>query len=178
MKPSLSKTVFLILIPVLLSGCTRYYMVQKQTPSTPQLTRVVIDSLNKQRKYFLVHTDSVVYGIDNISVDTSRLIISGLLTTVPAEHSLYLHPHRHFIWGKQRIYHKSEAGILNEVHLYTENTVKDSSVNIPIQNIKKIETIAYDKKKSNTVNTISLTLAVAATALCVALFVSLSQWNF
>src|SRR5436190_6709317 len=176
MKNSLAHAISLIIIPVLLCSCSKYYMVYTQTPSTPQQKTTMIDSLNKQRKYFLMHTDSAVYSVNDISVDTSALTITGLLTGVPEEHSLYLHPHRHFIWGPQKVYYKSEAGIINEVHLYTANPVKDSSFSIPTQNIQKIETIEYNKKKTTTANTVGIVVVIAGVVALVVAFIGLSQW--
>jgi hypothetical protein len=176
MKTTLLRAISLIMVPLMLCSCSRYYSVHTEAPSTPELKNKILDSLNRQNKYFLVHADSTVYGVNDMSVDSATLTIKGIATNVPEDHSLYLHPHRHFIWGPQRVYYRVESGIVNEVHVYTHHAVKDSSFNIPVKNIQKIEMIACDKKKTNTVNAIGVTVAVAMAALTVVAFIDLSKF--
>ncbi len=114
-----------------------------------------------------MHAGNTVYGIDNVSVDTSGLTITGRLTDIPSGHSLYVKPHKHFIWGAMPTYYKSESGILDEAHLYTEIPLKDSALNIPVASIQKIETIKYNKEKTNTVNTVAIVVLGAVTILSV-----------
>jgi hypothetical protein len=175
-KTTLLKAISLMMVPLMLCSCSRYYMVHTEVPSTPELKNKILDSLNRQNKYFLVHADSIVYGVNDMTVDSATLTIKGVATSVPKDHSLYLHPHRHFIWGPQRVYYKSESGIVNEVHLYTNDPVKNSSFNISVKNIQKIEMIAYDKKKTNTINEIGVTVAVAMAVLTVVAFIDLSKF--
>jgi len=167
MRNSFTKIFSVIIIPVLLCSCTRYYSVYAQVQQSPKLKSVTLDSLNKQKKYFLIHAGDAVYGIENVSVDTSGLTISGRLTGIPGGHSLYVKPHKHSIWGAMRIYYKSESGILDEAHLYTEIPLKDSALNIPVATIQKIETIRYNQQKTNTVNTIAIVVLLPLTILSI-----------
>ena len=167
----------LLVLPALFSACTRYYKVLTQESATAQLKLATIDSLNKQKKYFLMHTGSAVNAINNLSIDMTDSTIAGVLTNVPNEHSLYLQPHRHFIWGRQRTYKKSEAGILNEIHLYSVDPIRDSAFNIPARNIQKIETIEYDKKKTTTLNAIGIAVMVAAVVATIVALSDLSHWG-
>jgi len=145
-----------------------------EEPPTFESKRIVIDSLNKQKKYFLLHTNGEVYGLDNFLIDTST--ITG--SPVQDVHSLYLNPHRHFIWGPQRIYYKSESGVINEAHLYATNAqfAKDTLVSVPINSINKIEIIQYDKKKTTAINGIALVVFTALTVVLIVSIVELSKW--
>jgi hypothetical protein len=89
---------------------------------------------------------------------------------------LYVKPHKHFIGGAMPIYYKSESGILDEAHLYTEIPLKDSALNIPVTRIQKIETIKYNKEKTNTVNTIAIVVLGAVTILIVVALSNLSHF--
>ena len=178
MKNYFLRVILLAIIPALFCTCTRYYRVQTLAQSTAQSKLAAIDSLDKQRKYFMMHINNTVHGINNISINTTDSTITGFLTSVPVEHSLYLHPHRHFIFGELRTYEKSEAGILNEVHLYSMNAIRDTAFNIPVQDIQKIEAIEYNKQKTTTVNTIGIIITVGAVVALIVVFIGLSQWQF
>ena len=150
-------------------------MVKTQEPATLELKHIILDSLNKQKKYFLLHANGEVYGIDKILIDTST--IAG--SPVQDVHSLYLNPHRHFIWGPLRTYYKSESGVISEVHLYAINNVqfvKDTFVSVPIKSIDKIEIINYDKKKTTTINIIGAIVVAGITAALVVAFIGLSKF--
>jgi hypothetical protein len=166
MKISFPAAVTLIILHVTLSSCTKYYLVHTQSPATPQETARIADSLHRQEKYFVMHVNGKAYAITELAVDTSTLIISGSLTTVPEEHSLYLDPHQN-IFGSRRTYHSYEAGILNEVHLYSGDPVNDSSFNISVQSIQKIESLQHDKKKTNTANGLGIAALVVIAVLSV-----------
>jgi hypothetical protein len=148
-----------------------------EVPPPLESKHIVLDSLNKQKKYFLLHTNGEVYGMDNILIDTST--ITG--SPVQDVHSLYLNPHKHFILGPQRTYYKSESGVINEVHLYATNNVqfvKDTFISVPIKSIDKIEIIEHDKKKTNSTNTFGIVVLAAATVGLIVLFVEMSSWEF
>src|SRR5687768_13942698 len=150
MKKYSFNIIMVVLILAVFSSCTRYYKVHTLAPFTASSKLAVIDSLNKKGKYFMMHTIDSVHSFHNVSINPADSTIKGVLKTVPPEHSHYLNPDRHFIYGKLKTYQKPQAGILDEVHLYSNNAIRDTVFNIPVQDIQKIETIEDNRKKSAT----------------------------
>ena len=163
----------------LLCSCSRYYMAETKLLSTPQSKSKMIDSLIQQKKYFLMHTSGEVYGIDSMAVDTTKLTISGLPTNVSPKHTLYLKPHKYFIWGKNRTFTKAESGILNEVHFWVDEEIyptRNSFFKIPIKTIEKINTIEFDEATTTKINIISVVVVTAVTIAVIVPLEELSKW--
>ncbi len=136
-------TIFISLL--LLVACQNYYMAVKQPKNA-----AIIDSLNKQNRYFVLRSGSQAFYMKNITLSADRKTLEATLDTLPYEHRLHLINGRN---GKMR-YRKTDPQdlpVLSEVHLYIvpDNTAAAGSrYSLSLDQVQKMEVIEKDKKRT------------------------------
>jgi len=141
-KGKFGVSVFLVLIAFISTGCFQHYYKTNTQTSVDSATLV---QLQKSNKHFVVHIDSIrAVGLTNVSVDSNRL--EGSFVPVPAKYEKYLAPKVE----KPNVVKKSDKKtVLNEVHLYTNNTQVDaSSLSLPLSAINRIDVYTFDKQRT------------------------------
>ena len=158
--------VFILVILLVFAGCTRYY---KTTTSNLKVNpQKSLDSLQNQNRYFILRTPSQSWYMRNIVLNEDRKSLTCSLDALSSEHLDHLDN------GKGKMKYTS-AAVLNEVHMFIANdsVLSKGSYTLPLEQIRKIEVIEKDKKRttnSYVIGAIGATLgAIALVAVIVAL---------
>lgn len=155
------RVISILLIAVFLNfiqGCMFYYKVNAVDDPTPEAVRW--EDFNK--KYMILHTPRSVWHMGDIKVDTNMLTCQ--LIPLPDNHKMYLttNPDKanRFIKHKKKKY---EGDVLNEVHLYSKDTLKiqDDRAIVGFNSLEKMEIYYYAKAPTAT-SWIMGTVGVAA----------------
>lgn len=130
-------------------GCSYYKPIIVETYNNEK-KHSSIRELNTQGKYFILRKGRHSYVLTNILLDEAKMTLSANPDEIPPEHLVHV-SHK---TSKPYIYSKSkgEGVVLTEVHIYSADTsqVDTSSIyTFPLSNVKKIEMIEFDKKKTN-----------------------------
>jgi hypothetical protein len=142
---------FLIILMIFQINACKYYKVD----TAPSSDYVNLLNIGEIHKYFIIHAGDNIYALKEILADTKN--ISGKLEI--AHDSIYYSEDR-----KYR-YRKSERNILDEVHIYLNENLKEihlGYVEIPITDINEIRIIEH-----NTGKTIAIYALVAVGALVI-----------
>ncbi|HEX6845706.1 MAG TPA: hypothetical protein VF144_01950 [Chitinophagaceae bacterium] len=130
-------------------GCTYYKPIAAEAYND-QTKQTSLRELNAQGKYFILRQGGYSYALTNVVLDETRMTLSAKPDQIPPEHSVYT---SHKEKDKYKyLKSKGEGVVLTEVHIYTSDTSRvDTSLayTFPLSNVKKIEMIEFDKKKSN-----------------------------
>ena len=131
----------ILIIVFVFAGCHRYYQALTRNMADNPIRS--LDSLKKDNRYFVLRTPDRAWHIRNVILSEDRKTITGILDTLPAEHTLHLDKGK----GKMRY---DEGYVLNEVHLYIDNDslLDIGSCTLALDRIQKIEVIEKDKKKT------------------------------
>jgi hypothetical protein len=136
------KRALLIMLALLMLQSCKYYepILKSDVSSNPGL----INEL--QGKDLIIHGKKGIYLLAQPSIDSGRQEISGLLASVPPEHTTYLSD------TKQKYrYEPTTSKVLSEVHLYAPiDTLQDksSAVIIPLSAVERMEIMKPDKTKN------------------------------
>jgi len=163
----------LLVVTVVCSGCFQHYFRTNTQTSVDEATLKLLQNSNK---YFIVHFDANrVFGLNDVSVSGDKLEAS--LVVLPDEHNEYINPKTD---KANSIYKRDKGTALLEVHLYTTNTLGNtSSLSLPISSIDRIDVYTFDKKRtraSSIMSGIGIAAMAAALALIVAAGVATSSF--
>jgi len=165
--------VILLVVTFVCTGCFQHYF---RTNTQTSVDEATLKQLQNSNKYFVVHFDANrVFGLNDVSVNGDKLEAS--LVVLPGEHSKYINVET----DKANSLYKSDKGTaLLEVHLYTNNTLGNtSSLSLPISSIDRIDVYTFDKKRtraSSIMSGIGIAAMAAALALIVAAGVATSSF--
>jgi hypothetical protein len=140
------KRALLITIALFLLQSCKYYepILKTEAPAHPELLNEL------QGKALIIHGKKGIYLLAQPSIDSGRQEISGLLASIPPEHTTYLND------AKQKYRYKpATSKVLSEVHLYAPiDTIKDrgSEVIIPLSAVERMVII----KPNKALNTMSV----------------------
>ncbi|HLK27843.1 MAG TPA: hypothetical protein VKT28_04635 [Puia sp.] len=130
----------------MLTGCAHYYKIGQDTKET------VIPAMNTpkyEHRYFILRNGGNAYYMNNILLSDDKKTITCKIDTLSDAHLLHLRNGR---GGHERYKaSKSEAAVLNEVHLYiaTDTSVRlGNNYSFGIDKIEKIEVIEKNKGKT------------------------------
>jgi hypothetical protein len=147
-----------------LTGC-KYYKPVAATAYNDQTKHSSLRELNDEGKYFILRKGTYSYSLNNVVLDDTKMTLTAKADTIPADHKVYIKHKK-----KKYSYNKSNNAVLREVHIYTADTSRvDTSLayTFPLSDVKKIEIIEYDKKRSNAGTAKGIVIATVATALVV-----------
>ncbi len=121
-------------------GCGYFYKVQTEK----EISKQKITEINKPEKFIILQDGINAWHFDNLKFTGDML--TGSLDYYLGYHFNYLSPKKPE--GANRYKKKSEPDVINEVHIYTTDTIPIDSktASIPITSIQKIEIYNYDKK--------------------------------
>lgn len=169
-------TILIIVFLNFIQGCMFYYRVETLAP--PESKDVAWEILNG--KYMILHAGNNVWYIENPTIDSAHL--SGIIRPLPANHMMYMktNPEKanKFIRRNHPDQKKPyEGDVLNEVHLYTNDTLINISQNasIDLSSLGKMEIYYYSKSKSRATwysAGIGVPLVIAGVAVIIALLTS------
>lgn len=132
-------------------GCSNYYKPVTANTINTDVTGKIITA--ESSKYFILRQGTNSYALKNITIDNEKMTLNATLETVSDLHMLYLKAK-----NERYRYHKGdkenqESGVLNEVHIYSNNTepldVTKAFV-LPLGQIQKIEVIEHDRSRTTT----------------------------
>src|SRR6478735_9018919 len=157
---------FILIIAIVnsLTGC-KYYKPVAAAAYNDQSKDSSLRELNEEGKYFILRKGAYSYSLNNVVLDDTKMTLTAKADTIPAYHKFYIKSKK-----KKYSYNKSNIEVLREVHIYTVDTshVNTSLVyTFPLSDVKKIEIIEYDKKRSNASTAKAIVITAVATALIV-----------
>jgi hypothetical protein len=135
----------LILLPFAIGifpSCSKYFKAVEIKPD--QESQQIISAISAG-KYFILRDDSMNYAMNNVSYDRTLKIIRAQLGPIDPGHTIYLKQKKSYSAAKD------QDIVLDEIHLYTNNSaLRDrlSPIDIPLSEVKKIEQLEFDKKKT------------------------------
>ncbi len=134
----------IICASVFSSGCFQHYY---SINSSRHIDSATLLKLIKEQKYFIVHDyyHKTEFSITNLKVSDGMLEADP--KTLLSEHEAYLNPAKP---NHNRYPVKFQDVVLNEVHLYSQNPLNDSShLSIPLKNFDRVDVYELDKKSTN-----------------------------
>lgn len=179
-KCSMKNTIIILLIIILLTSCSNYYKVITINKSAAS---DVTTTLNLSNKFFILHNDSAVFSMENISLQDNNSKIKCTLSSLPDNHKLHM-PR----WGNKKLKYQNgkneydESGILNEVHLFlSSKIIFEVGINeITVDKVTKIEIIEKDKLKTRRSRVKGGIITAVATIGVAAIIInsSLQNWKY
>ncbi len=150
--------IVLVLLAISQSSCFQHFY---QTNSAAKVDSSVLKGFDDEKKYFIVHTPTEVFALNNVKVDSE--MISGDRELLNKKYDKYRIPNADE--GNQ--FQKKDAGIVfSQVHLYTQDSVeKNGHIQLAIHHIYQADAYGSDKKadkKSRTTSIIGLSLIPVA----------------
>lgn len=139
-------TVSLFVLIALAVSCRFYRPVPHTSGTTEESANFI--STKTPGKYFILHKGAETYGLNNISVDKNNLTMSGKLSAVDPSHFLYINAK-----GRGYRYNDKNREVLNEIHIYVNNSASIDTVNpivLPLSQVEKIEVIEHDRARTTT----------------------------
>jgi len=135
-------TIALLVIMVVFPGCFQHFF---RTNTQTSADETALKLLQNSNKYFVIHFDSSrIYGLNNVSVSNDKL--EGNLVVLPGEHNKYLEP---VIDEANRVAKRDKATALLEVHLYTNNSLGNTSdIELPLSSFNRIDVYTFDEKRT------------------------------
>ncbi|MEJ7586725.1 MAG: hypothetical protein WKI04_04095 [Ferruginibacter sp.] len=101
-----------------------------------------VHQLLARGKYFILHANNANFALINPKMNSGNL--EGEAYKLAPEHLLYLDPRKTFA---NRYAKKNEAFVLNEVHLYTRDSISyESHVSLPVKDFYKFDVYSLDEK--------------------------------
>lgn len=137
--------VLLVLFMCSLQGCMCYYKAQSVNTVTTQEIRKYVS----EKKYFILHRDSIFWHLSGIEVNDESLA-GNLTADVPA------HRWNYEITDSRKAHRykrKNRDDVLDQVHLYLKDSIvpeidSGGHIKVALADIKKIE--VYQKAKGRT----------------------------
>ncbi len=145
LQKKITASVLLIACINMFMGC-RYFKPVAVNNANNETKTHQLTLQQRQDKDFILHVGTKRYLMNKLSVDTTRMQISGTLDKVPLEHSAYI-PGRSRVYVKRR----GQDAVLNEVHIFADTSIKaaiDQNITLKAGDIKKIELIEKDQGKT------------------------------
>lgn len=139
-KPfKITKILLLLILVISLTNCKSYYQVDHEK----DISKEKISELYNGGKYLIIHDGTSAFKLTNFEIKDNLLI--GIAEDLPNEHRLYTVTFS----DKKNHYKPKNKAVLNEVHIYTTQTIQlNQLIEIPVNNIHKIE--IYNKDKNAT----------------------------
>ena len=150
----------LVFIIVSQSSCFQHYY-QTNTMEKPDFKN--LEKLDTEKKYFIVHTDQAVFGLNKVIVDSFS--ISGNREIPDTNHNNNLNPK-----GTQsnRFPVLKEASVLSQVHIYTNKSFPgDGRVELTAEDITRVDVYSKDVRADKASKTRSI-VGLAVTPVIVA----------
>ena len=163
--------VFALLLSI--TGCHNYYMASPINKNYD--AGKAIDSLKKQNKFFILRNGYHSYYMDNVSLSDDNKSLNTTLHEVPPDHTMYIEKERK---GKM-MYKRSNSEdrkVFEEAHVYiaTDTTINTGNYVLQLNDIKKIELIQKDKKRTTGSYLAGALVTVGATALVIVTIAALA----
>jgi len=155
-------------------GCTYYRPIIADTYND-QTKQSSLKELNAKGKYFILRKGENSYSLTNVVLDDAKMILTAKPYQIPPEHSVYVSHEAKTPYTYQKS--KGEGAVLTEVHIYIADTSQvDTSLvyTFPLSNIKKIEIIEFDKKKTSGSTTKAIVFTVIGAALAALLIAAVT----
>ncbi len=156
-------------------GCTYYKPIIADTYND-QTKQSSLKELNAKGKYFILRKGKNSYNLTNVMLDDTKMTLSAKSEQIPSVHSVYVSHKEKTPYKYQKS--KGEGVVLTEVHIYTADTSPvDTSLvyTFPLSDVKKIEIIEFDKKKTNGSTTKGIVFTVIGAALTTLLIAAASS---
>ncbi len=141
-------TAFILLVACInmFTGCNRFFKPVAVKSANNETKTSELRKQERQDKDFILHVGAKRYLMQKLSVDTATMEITSTLDVVPLEHKAYS-------TGRSKVYKKNagQEAVLNEVHIFTDTTVKadyDQKLTLKAEDIKKIEIIEKDRGRT------------------------------
>ena len=165
---------FVLLSVYYLTGC-KYYKPVMAEAYNDESKKTTLKKLNSEGKYFILRKGTHSYALTNMVLDDTRMTLTARPDSIPPVHEVYVSNtnKKKYIYAKS----KGESLVLQEVHIYTADTSQvnmDSLYTFPLSDVKKIEVIEFDQRKTNASVTKTVVFTVLGAALVVILIVALS----
>ncbi|NOT90810.1 hypothetical protein [Ferruginibacter sp.] len=176
----MKNTITMFFVTALLTSCSNYYKVITIDKSA---TTDFAASLNMKNKFFILHSDSAVFSIENISLKDNNTKIKCTLSTLPDNHKLHLPD----LENKKLKYRNGkneydESEVLNEVHLFLSSNIsfKEGVNEIALDKVAKLEIIEKDKLKTKRSRVKGVIITAVATIGVAAIIInsSLQNWKY
>ena len=164
------KIIFLFAAVTTLSGCFQHYC---STQTQTHVDETSVKSLVSQNKYFVIHSQDRIQGLESLSVSTDKL--EGNIVPLPPEHSKYTNVQEHST--KNVVRRRDEKTTLSEVHLYTNAKIDSEAkqLSIPFSSVNQIDVYKFnaDATRANrALSWVGIVLGTAFAALITAMFAS------
>jgi len=165
--------IFLIASIPYFIGC-KYYKPIAASAYNDQTKQSSLRELNTQGKYFILRKGKHSYALTNVVLDETKLTLTAKPDPVPLEHEVYVTNKK----KGQYVYYKKKGQdvVLSEVHIFTADTSRvadtTSPYTLPLSDVKKIEIIEFDKKRTSGSITKAIVFTVLAAALVVGIVVA------
>ncbi len=125
---------------------------------------------SNENNYFIVHTPTEVFSLKNVKVSDGILMADK--DRLNPEYEKYLNPEE---GETKRLKGKEAETIFKIVHIYTKETVENGHVNLPVNQIIKVEDYRMDKAADKRSKTISIIGIVAVPVVIVVFGISVSN---
>ncbi len=131
------------------TACHNYYKAIQRNPVSNAEKASSIDSLQQQKRYFILRNGNESYYMKNISLSADQKTMTCYLDSLAPLHQLHLVKGR-----KGKMQYKKQIPedklVLNEVHFYIQpdNVTAVGQYTLALDRIKKIEVIEKDKKRT------------------------------
>jgi hypothetical protein len=170
----MKNTIGLLMLSIILFSCNGFYKVLTVKNPAPV---DCIRTLDMKNRYFILHSDSTVFAMENISLSDNNNKIQCSLVNLPEMHTLYTgnsNPKKlKYLTGGDEY---NGSVILKEVHLYLSpgNTLTAGQNKIAIANVNTIEVLEKDKQKTRRHRVVGWFLCAGSAAVVVALIAAAS----
>ena len=154
---------FILIVAILnLSiGCS-YFKVRTIDELTADLSKEQLQTYQNLNKYIILHTTDYIYHITIVSLDSDKNLMECKVMSLDNNHKLYTSPDD----AGYRYKRRSESGVLNEVHLFTNAYVKpdqNEKISLPVNSLTRMDIIEPDYGRtiaSHVFGTVGVTAAV------------------
>ena len=152
--------VFLCFIVITLSSC---YLNFYRTNTKSSVNTSTLTGLRSQNKYFIIHFTDSIRGLEKVYLSGDTL--HGVLVSLPAAHSKYLHPKS---TEKSAFKNKDKYSVLTEVHLYENSSFNntDSVFAASITSFNRTDVYEFNEKATRT-NHILSTVGIVVSAVAI-----------
>ena len=166
---------FLIVTTFYFESC-KYYKPITKDAYNDQTKDSSLRSLNAQGRYFILRKGLYSYSLSDLVLDANKMTLTGKPGPIPRNHSVYvLHQEKKpYKYSKSR----GEAAVLTEAHIYTADTAEidtSSLYTLQLSEVKKIEMIEFDKKKTSGNTTGAIIAGVLGAALVTVAIVAATE---
>ena len=156
---------FLITFLNLIFGCSYYKIRTIKTDSIN--SKINTTKSNVSPKYIVLHSGDSEWHLNNSTFNEDNKEVTGVLEEISYSHNLYKPKPK----SSGRTFDPNKSDKKSEVHIYTDNSIKESSgiqVTIPYSSISKIEVYDNDSVRAvfsivgTTVGVLVLVLVIIA----------------